>query len=84
MTIETAVQYGAQSASNPQGNPAGNFMQLICPEVDGQETGFCGFNEKMRAHKLIPATSSYKQKMSAGIWGAILRMTIGIGSMVGI
>jgi hypothetical protein len=33
---------------------------------------------------LIPATSSYKQKMSAGIWGAILRMTIGIGSMVGI
>lgn len=84
LKVENAVQYGALSASNPQGVSGGNFMQLIAKEIDGQETGFCGFSEKMRAHKLIPATSSYKQKVSAGTWGCILRMTMTISSMIGI
>jgi len=84
LKIENAVQYGVLSASNPQGLAAGNFMQLIAHEVEGMETGFCGFNEKMRAHKLIPATSSYKQKVSGGSWGAILRITATIASMIGI
>jgi len=78
------VQYGVLSASNPQGIAGGNFMQLIAKELDGQETGYCGFNEKMRAHKLIPQMSSYKQKVSAGTWGCILRMTSTIASMLGI
>lgn len=84
LKVETAVQYGALSASNPQGISGGNFMQLIAKEIDGQNTGFCGFNEKMRAHKLIPQMSSYKQKVSAGTWGCILRMTITISGMLGI
>ncbi len=78
------MQYGQQSAANPQGVVAGNFMQLIAEEVDGQETGYCAFNEKMRAHKLIPELSSYKQKVSAGTWGCILRQTFTISSMLGI
>ncbi|HEY0120643.1 MAG TPA: major capsid family protein [Rhizobium sp.] len=84
LRVESAVQYGVQSASNPQGIAAGNFMQLIAEELEGQETGFCGFNEKMRAHKLIPAMSSYKQKVSGGSWGCILRMTNTISSLIGI
>ena len=84
LKVENAVQYQALSSTNTQGNPAGNFMQLIAKEIEGQQTGFCGFNEKMRAHKLIPATSSYKQKVSAGTWGCIIRMTSTIASMVGI
>lgn len=84
LKVENAVQYGVLSASNPQGIAGGNFMQLIAKELDGQETGYCGFNEKMRAHKLIPQTSSYKQKISAGTWGCILRMTSTIASMLGI
>lgn len=84
LKVENAVQYGALSASNPQGVSGGNFMQLIAKEIDGQETGFCAFNEKMRAHKLIPTTSAYKQKVSAGTWGCILRMTSTIGSTIGI
>jgi hypothetical protein len=84
LKVEDAVQYGVLSASNPQGVAAGNFMQIIAKEVDGMETGYCGFNEKMRAHKLIPMMSSFKQKISAGTWGCILRMTTTISSMVGI
>jgi len=84
LRVETAVQYGEYSASNPQGNPAGNMMQLIADEVEGQETGYAAYNEKMRAHKLIPDLSSFKQKVSAGTWGAILRQTFGIQGMVGI
>lgn len=84
LRVEDAVQYGVLSTANPQGVAAGNFMQLIAEEIEGQETGFCGFNEKMRAHKLIPTTSAYKQKVSAGTWGCILRMTVTIASMIGI
>jgi len=84
LKVETAVQYQALSSTNTQGNPAGNFMQLIAKEVEGQQTGFCSFAEKMRAGRLIPATSSYKQKVSAATWGCILRMTLTIASMVGI
>jgi hypothetical protein len=84
LRVENAVQYGALSASNPQGVAGGNFMQLIAKEVDGQQTGFCCFNEKMRAHKLIPMLSSYQQKISAGTFGCILRMTLTIASMIGI
>lgn len=82
--VISAIQYQALSASNPQGVAGGNFAQLIADDVEGMETGYCGFNEKMRAHKLIPAMSSFKQKVSAGTWGCILRQTAGIASMIGI
>lgn len=82
--FETAVQYGAISAGNPQGVAAGNLVQLIAEEVDGQSTGYCSFNEKMRAHKIIPAASSWKQKITGGTWGAILRQPFAIASMVGV
>lgn len=84
MEIVDAVQYGALSTANPQGVAGGNFMQVIVEEVEGQETGFMAFNEKMRAHKLIPGLSSYSQKVSAGTYGAVLRQTFGIASMLGI
>lgn len=84
MRVETAVQFGALSASNPQGAPAGNTMQLIAQNVEGQETSYCAFNEKMRAHKLIPDLSAYKQKISAGTWGCIIRYAAGISTMIGI
>jgi hypothetical protein len=82
--VESAVQYGVLSSSNPQGITGGNLMQLIADEVDGQDVGYAAFNEKMRAHKLIPATSSYRQKVTAGTWGAIIRQPFGISQMLGI
>lgn len=82
--IEVAVQYGVVTAANAQGNLGGNLVQLIVDAVEGQQTGYCAFNEKMRSHKLIPATSSYKQKQTSGTWGAIIRQPFGIAQMIGV
>lgn len=82
--VETAMQYGQISTANPQGIAAGNLVQLIADEIEGQKTGFCAFNEKARAHKIIQQTSSFKQKITAGSWGFVLRMPIGIASMLGV
>lgn len=84
LRIETAVQYEALSASNPQGNAAGNLVQLIAEEIEGQDTGYCAFNEKMRSHPVIRALSSFKQKVTGGTWGAVIRMPLGFASMVGV
>lgn len=82
--IETAVQYGVTSATNPQGIAAGNLVQLIAKSVEGQQTGYCSFNEKMRAHTMVKGMSSFKQKLTGGTWGAIIRMPFAIASMVGV
>lgn len=82
--FETAVQYGALTAANPQGVAAGNFVQLLVESVEGQQTGYCSFNEKMRSHPIVRGLSSFKQKLTAGTWGAIIRQPFGIANMVGV
>ncbi len=84
LKIETAVQYGASSTSNTQGIAAGNVVQLIARNIEGQETGYCAFNEKMRSHKIIPAMSSFKQKVTGGSWGAVIRQPFAIAQMLGV
>lgn len=84
LRIENAVQYGVTSASNNQGIAAGNMVQLIAEEIEGQDTGFCAFNEKMRAHPIIRDMSAFKQKVTGGSWGTIIRMPFAIASMIGI
>ena len=82
--IESAVQYNALTASNPQGIAAGNEVQMIAEEVEGQKTGYMAYNEKLRAHPIIRALSSWKKKMTAGTWGAIVRQPQNIAQMVGV
>ena len=82
--VETAVQYGVTTTQNTQGNPAGQLVQMIAEELEGQKTGYCAFNEKMRAHPIIRAPSSYKQKVTSGTWGSIIRMPVDIASMLGV
>jgi len=84
VTVETAVQMGVLSSTNPQGIAAGNLVQLIATSVEGQDTGYCAFNEKMRAHPVIRQLSSFKQKVTAGTWGAIIRQPFAIASMSGV
>lgn len=85
LKIRTAVQYGQQTNQNSQGySSAGNLMQLIAEEVDGQRVAYCAFNEKLRAHKIVPELSSWKQKMTSGTWGTIMRIPMGIVGMLGI
>lgn len=84
MEIKTAVQYGAKSASNPQGNAAGELVQLIAASAEGQQTGYMSFPVKAKSGPVITATSSWKQKITAGTWGAIVRQPFGISQMVGV
>lgn len=82
--VETAVQYGALSSSNPQGVAAGNFVQLIADEVEGQKAGYCAFNDKLRTFPIVRELSSWKKKMISGSWGAIVRQPMNIAAMVGV
>lgn len=82
--FETAVQYGVISTANPQGQATGNLVQLIAEDIEGQDTGYCSFNEKMYAQPIVRQLSSYRQKVVAGTWGAILRQPFAITSMLGV
>lgn len=84
LEVKDAVQYGVQTTANPQGNAAGNIVQLIADDVQGQDTGFCAFSEKMRSHKIIYDLSSFRQKVTGGTWGGIIRQPSGVASMVGV
>lgn len=63
---------------------AGNVVQLICMDYDGNATGFCAFNQKMREYTPIRAASSWAQKRAAGTWGAIIKYPLAIAQMLGI
>lgn len=84
LRVISAVQYGVLSASNPQGVVGGNLVQLIVGTVEGQDTGFVAFSEKLRSHAIVKALSSFKQKQTAGTWGAVLRQTFSISQMLGV
>lgn len=84
LKIVTDPLYGAQSASNPQGIAGGNLVHLIADTVSGQEAGFCAFNEKMRSHTVVRDLSSYKQKTTAGSYGAVIRQPWAIVQMLGV
>lgn len=76
MKVETAVEYVSTGA--------GNLVQLIIEEVDGQETGTTAFTEKMRAHAVERKTSSFLQKKSGGTWGSIIFQPFAISQMLGV
>jgi hypothetical protein len=73
--VETAIQYSAT---------AGNSVQLIAENVEGQDSGYCAFSEKMRAHPIIRDLSSFKQKKTGGVWGSVIRIPFAFASMLGV
>ena len=85
MKIKTAPQYGQQTTANSQGfSTAGNYMQLIAEKIAGQTVAYCAYNEKLRAHKIVPELSSWKQKQTSGTWGTILLSPVAVVQMLGI
>src|SRR5271156_6257830 len=85
MKVMTAPQYGTQSTNNPQGfSTAGNLVQLIADGLMRQTVAYCAYNEKLRAHKIVPELSSWKQKQTSGTWGTVLRTPAGVVSMLGV
>jgi hypothetical protein len=84
MKVKTAPQYGQQTTVNPQGfSAAGNYVQLIADKIQGQTVAYCAYNEKIRAHKIVPELSSWKQKQTSGTWGTVIRSPVGVASMLG-
>ena len=59
-------------------------MQFIAVEIDGQETGVIGFNEKFFAFAPVRKTSSIVQKFRAGTYGAIIKAPAGVAGMLGV
>ena len=84
MEIGSAVQYGAVTSQNPQGNAAGETVQLWCPDAEGQDSGYCSFNTKLFAGPVIRELSSYKQKLSQGVSGFILRQPFAMSTLIGV
>jgi hypothetical protein len=85
LKIMTAPQYGQQSTTNPQGySTAGNVMQIKVDTIQRQTIAYAAYNEKLRAHKIIPEPSAWMQKFTSGTWGTITRMPVGVAGMIGI
>lgn len=74
LSVEVAPEYTTSS---------GELMQLFPLELEGQRTVDVAFTEKMRAHPLIVAESSFRQKKSQGTWGAVVFRPFLVSSMLG-
>lgn len=75
MEIITAPEYATTG---------GQLMQMIVKEKEGQETARCIFTEKMRAHPVITAESSWRQKKSQGTAGTVIYRPFLIAQMLGL
>lgn len=75
LVVKTAPEYAGT---------AGNIVQLIADEVEGQRTMEVAFSEKLRAHPVILDVSSFKQKKSQGTWGAIIYRPFLVSQMLGV
>lgn len=62
----------------------GELIQMVLEEYEGQRTWDCAFTEKMRAHPVVLDLSAFKQKKSAGTWGAVIYRPNFVSSMLGI
>ncbi len=75
LKVKTAPEYATTS---------GQLVQLIADEIEGQRTVACAFTEKLRAHPIVVAISSFKQKKSQGTWGSIIFRPFLIAQMLGV
>ncbi len=83
LRVVTDTLFAVKSSANPLGSSAGNLVQLIVEEVEGQKTGFNAYNAKMRAFAIVKELSAFKQKFMSGSWANVLRMPFGVAQMIG-
>lgn len=57
---------------------------LIAPEVAGQKAGTLAFGEKIRAGRVVPDLSSFRQKYVASTYGGIVYIPFAFASMTGV
>lgn len=75
MTIVTVPEYDTSS---------GRLVQLWAPKVEGQQTATCAFTEKLRAHRIEPYSSYFRQKKSAGSFGAVIFRPFACTQLLGV
>lgn len=75
ISVVTASEYNTK---------AGNLAQLIAAEVSGKNSGELGYTELMYAHNPVQDLSSYRQKISASSYGAVIRYPFAVAQMLGI
>jgi hypothetical protein len=75
LTLRTVPEYATA---------AGQVVQMVVEEYEGQRTWDCTFTEKMRAHPIIQGLSSFKQKKSAGTFGTVIARPTFIEQMLGV
>lgn len=75
LKIKVAPEYSTAS---------GELLQLIVDSMEGQRTVDCAFTEKLRAHPIVVAESSYRQKKSQGTWGSVIYRPVFIAQMLGV
>lgn len=75
LTIVTAPEYFSTTS--------GNTMQMIAQNVMGTPTGELGYNIKVKAGRIIPELSSFKQKWTSGTIGALIYRPAAIAQMIG-
>lgn len=63
---------------------SGDSVMLIAKSVMGMPTGELGYGEKMRALRIIPASSYYEQKFAFGTYGCILYYPFAVAKMTGV
>ncbi len=61
---------------------SGELMQLMAPELLGDEVATACYSERFRAHPVIPEYSAWGQKISAGGWGAVLKNPSAVAQML--
>ena len=71
--------------SSPRYTVSGTeHVQLVADKFDGKQTGYCSFTVKMRDHAVVRFLSSFKQKKTAGTFGAIIRYPVAVAQMTGV
>lgn len=83
LRIVVDTLFAVKSSVNPLGLSGGNLIQLIADSVDGQKTGFCAYNAKMRAFAIVKELSAFKQKFMSGSWGTVIRQPFAVAQMLG-
>jgi hypothetical protein len=84
LKIVIIPQFGSQTNSNTQGNPAGNLLQVKADSIEGQSAGFAAYTEKLRTFPLVRLASAFQQKQMSGSWGTVIRMPIAFAQMLGV
>ena len=75
MEIVTVPEYDSAS---------GRLVQLWAPRIEGQDSATCAFTEKMRAHAIERYSSHFRQKKSAGTWGAVVFRPLACAQLLGV